>query len=166
MMLQAAGGRRQAAGTAKLLLAALFLFAPVLAAQDRTPDEAEKLYQQVGSQLFCICGCRENLLTCSHNVCGAKTQEREFLRELAGDPKLDELAIKQKMVERFGKGVLQVPEESNLYPLLIVAGVALVAAFGAGLWYVTRRTPAVDPAAPTVDPELEARIAAELKELD
>jgi cytochrome c-type biogenesis protein CcmH/NrfF len=142
------------------------LFAPMLAAQDRTPDDAERLYQQVGSQLFCICGCRENLLVCSHNVCGAKTQEREFLAELVKDPKQDEVSVKQQMVERFGKGVLQVPEQSTLYPILVVAGLALVAAFGTGLWFVTRRgTPHELPAA-TVDPELEARIAAELKELE
>jgi len=144
----------------------LLLSAPALAAQDRTPDEAKKLYQQVGSQLFCICGCRENLLVCSHNVCSQKEQEREFLRELSRDPRLDEAAIKQQMVTRFGKGVLQVPEQSSLYPLLLGVGVALTAAFCAGFWFVTRRGRPQEEAKPEVDPELEARIAAELKELD
>jgi cytochrome c-type biogenesis protein CcmH/NrfF len=142
------------------------LFAPILAAQDRTPDEAERLYKQVGSQLFCICGCRENLLVCSHNVCGAKTQEREFLHELAKDPKLDEASIKQQMVERFGAGVVQVPEQSNLYPILLIAGLALVGAFGAGFWAVTRRGVKAAAVTGTIDPEVEARIAKELKELD
>jgi cytochrome c-type biogenesis protein CcmH/NrfF len=150
----------------KTLLLILVLLSPALSAQDRTPDDAERLYKQVGSQLFCICGCRENLLVCSHNVCGAKTQEREFLHELSKDAKLDEAAIKQQMVDRFGKEVLQVPEKSALYPILAVAGVLLLAAFGAGFWAVTRRGEKPAAEAATIDPEVEARIARELKELD
>ena len=148
------------------MFALLVLLAPIAAAQDRTPDQAEKLYQQVGSQLFCTCGCRENMLTCSHNVCSSKTQQREFLAELTKDGKLDEAGVKQQMVGRFGKEVLQVPEQSNLYPILAVAGVVLIAAFGAGFWAVTRRGEKPAAEAATIDPEVEARIAKELKELD
>lgn len=145
----------------------VFLCAAPLLAQDRTPAEAERLYQQVGDQLFCICGCRENLLTCSHNICSAKDEERKFLRELTANPKLDESGIKQEMVKRFGPGVLQVPEQSSLYPLLAIAGSVLIAAFGAGFYVVTRKgdKPA-EPAKNEIDPELEARIADELKELE
>jgi cytochrome c-type biogenesis protein CcmH/NrfF len=152
--------------SAAVLFVLLALVAPTLLAQDRTPDDAEKLYKQVGSQLFCMCGCRENLLVCSHNVCSAKTQEREFLRELSKDAKLDEAAIKQQMVDRFGKEVLQVPEQSTLYPILAVAGVVLLAAFGFGFWTITRRGDKPAAEAATIDPEVEARIARELKELD
>ncbi|MBZ0135154.1 MAG: cytochrome c-type biogenesis protein CcmH [Planctomycetes bacterium] len=148
-----------------MALALLFL-APALNAQDRTPAEADRLYQQVGEQLFCICGCRENLLTCSHNVCSAKEEERKFLRELAGNGKFDESAIKQEMVNRFGPGVLQVPEQSSLYPLLAIAGAVLIAAFGAGFWVVTRKGERAEAPGREIDPELEARIADELKELD
>lgn len=147
------------------IMLALLLAAPLLA-QDRTPAEADRLYQEIGNQLFCICGCRENLLTCSHNICSAKEEERKFLRQLTSNPKLDESGIKQEMVKRFGPGVLQVPEQSSLYPLLAIAAVVLIAAFGAGFWVVTRRgeTP-VEPKQ-EIDPELEARIANELKELE
>jgi len=142
------------------------LIATPLMAQDRTPAEADRLYQEIGSQLFCICGCRENLLTCSHNICNAKDEERKFLRELAGNSKLDESAIKQEMIKRFGPGVLQVPEQSSLYPLLAIAGALLIAAFGAGFWVVTRKGGTPETPAQEIDPELEARIAAELKEMD
>lgn len=167
MKYQAAGGGRKAAGAQALLMLVFALFASGLSAQDRTPDQAELLYQQVGDQLFCICGCREPLLSCSHNVCGAKDEERKFLRELVGDSKLDAAAIKQQMVERFGKGVMQVPEESNLYPILIGAGLLLLGAFGVAFRVLTRRGPAPEAAPqPAEDSEFEARIARELKELE
>ena len=74
--------------------------------------------------------------------------------------------IKQQMVDRFGKEVLQVPEQSTLYPILAVAGVVLLAAFGFGFWTITRRGDKPAAEAATIDPEVEARIARELKELD
>jgi cytochrome c-type biogenesis protein CcmH/NrfF len=141
------------------------LVACPLGAQDRTPAEADRLYQQVGSELFCICGCRENLLTCSHNVCSSKDEERKYLRALAQNPKYDAAAIRQEMVTRFGPEVLQVPEQSSLYPLLAIAGAVLIAAFGAGFWVVTRKGERTVEDR-RIDPELEARIANELKELD
>lgn len=164
MTSRATSGMRS--GATALVALVLVFASPTLGAQDRTPAEAERLYQQVGNQLFCICGCRENLLTCSHNVCSAKDEERKFLRELAKDPKLDEAGIKQEMVKRFGPGVLQVPEQSSLYPLLAIAGVLLITAFGTGFYVVTRRGSSTDTAKREIDPELEARIANELKELD
>lgn len=118
------------------LIAAATLLAPALLAQSRTPDEADRLYHEVGDQLFCICGCREKLLSCSHNVCSAKQAERTFLRELSQNPQVDAPAIKQQMAARFGQKVLQVPPESALYPVLGVSLVALVAAFGGMFWYV------------------------------
>jgi cytochrome c-type biogenesis protein CcmH/NrfF len=167
MNYQAAGGRRQAAGARALLMLVFALFASGLSAQERTPDQAELLYQQVGDQLFCICGCREPLLSCSHNVCSSKDEERKFLRELVGNPKLDAAAIKQQMVVRFGKGVQQVPEESNLYPILIGSGLLLLAAFGVAFRVLTRRGPAPEAAPqPSADAEFEDRIARELKELE
>lgn len=141
----------------KCLLALLVLFsgiaAPALAAQVRTPDQSEALYHEVGDQLFCICGCREKLLSCSHNVCASKTEERNFLRELTQQPQMDSVAIKSEMVKRFGPKVLQVPQESNLYPVLAVAGLALVTAFGGMFWYVAGRRRARQEEAPQATPE-------------
>jgi cytochrome c-type biogenesis protein CcmH/NrfF len=134
----------------------------------RSPEEADRVYHEVGEQLFCICGCREGLLVCSHNVCSAKEQEREYLRELSGRAELDNSAIKAEMVKRFGKGVLQVPEESSLYPILVVVTVLLVGAFGVGFWVVSHKEGDDEDEQPDApdDPELEARIEKELKELD
>ncbi|MCA8915597.1 MAG: cytochrome c-type biogenesis protein CcmH [Planctomycetes bacterium] len=136
-------------------------------AQDRSPVEADRLYHEVGDQLFCICGCRENLLTCSHNTCSAKDEERAYLRELSQNSKFDAAAIKQGMAQRFGNEVLQVQQASSLYPILAFSGIVLVAAFATGFWVITRReAPSEEPPEVTVDPEMEARIANELKELD
>ncbi|MCB9894926.1 MAG: cytochrome c-type biogenesis protein CcmH [Planctomycetes bacterium] len=161
--------RVQNAKWAALLFVLFAVCAPVGWAQstDRSPAEAERLYHEVGDQLFCICGCRENLLTCSHNTCSAKDEERAYLRELTQNPKFDAAAIKQGMADRFGNEVLQVQQASSLYPILAFSGIVLVAAFGAGFWVITRReeTKAEQPEV-TIDPEMEARIANELKELD
>ncbi len=159
-----------------LLLFALAGLAPALPAQARTPDQADALYHEVGDQLFCICGCREKLLSCSHNVCASKTEERNFLRELAQQPQMDSVAIKAEMVKRFGPKVLQVPNDSSLYPVLAVAGLALMTAFGGMFWYVAGRrkaqqenTPAPAPAQPDSDApkdRLTERIEREMQELD
>lgn len=154
-----------------LMLSAVLLLsafaAPTLSAADRTPADAEQMYESIGDQLFCICGCREKLLSCSHNVCSAKDEERKYLRELAQNPKFDEAGIKDAMVTRFGKGVLQVPEDSNLYPILFAIGGFLIMAFGTGFWVVTRHgKPEAPLEADSSDPEMDARIEEELKELD
>lgn len=163
-------------GVRGLLLAALVLFAmPVLGQQraERSPEEADHLYHEVGEQLFCICGCREGLLVCSHNVCSSKEQERAYLRELCSRAELGPSEIKSEMVKRFGNGVLQVPEESSLYPLLIALTALLVGAFGVGFWVVSHKGAADEPEGPDEDSAtgsddsgMEARIEDELKELD
>ncbi|MCA8910834.1 MAG: hypothetical protein KDB82_03965, partial [Planctomycetes bacterium] len=94
MRIQDFGFRIQFVVLLAVLLAGFACFAPSLSAKDRTPDEAERMYEKVGDQLFCICGCREKLLSCSHNVCSAKDQERDYLRELSQNPKLDEAGMK------------------------------------------------------------------------
>lgn len=159
----------------KLLILLLLFAAPLatpLSAQTRAPDDAERMYQEVGEQLFCICGCRENLLTCSHNVCSSKDAERAFLRELVRDPKLSAGQVKQEMVKRFGPEVLQVPENSSLYPVLLISLAVLATAFGFGYWTITRKRTSAEESAdetaplPANDSTLDSRIANELKEMD
>jgi cytochrome c-type biogenesis protein CcmH/NrfF len=148
------------------VLCTLYFAAAPLSA--RTPQEADRLYHEVGAQLFCICGCRENLLTCSMNVCSSKELERDYLRALSRDPLLDSAGIKDRMVERFGAKVLQVPPDSHIYPIIGVAVLLLAGAFGFGFWTITRRG---SPAAVTGGPpaprdDLDDRIERELKELE
>ncbi|MCC7508162.1 MAG: hypothetical protein IT464_02155 [Planctomycetes bacterium] len=148
---------------APLLL--LLLFAAPLSA--RSPEEAEMLYHDVGDQMFCICGgCRDALLECSMNNCSAKVMQREFLRELCADEKLDAAGIKAGMVKRFGPKVLQVPEESSLFPILGVAVLLLSAAFGFGFWALTRKGVAQQSAPDTPTDEMDSRIELDLKELE
>lgn len=147
------------------LLVLLLALAAPLAAQWRSPEDAQRLYDDVGRQLFCTCGCRENLLSCSHNVCEAKDAERAFLRKLAADPKLDANAMRDAMVKRFGEGVLQAPRETGLYGVVGAAVVLLGAAFGVALWRLRGKEKAA-PAAPAPADELAGRIERELKEME
>ena len=151
---------------ASLILALLALCTP-LAAQWRSPAEAQRLYDEVGRQLFCTCDCRENLLSCSHNVCEAKDAERAFLRKLAADPRLDADGIRAAMVKRFGEGVLQAPRETGLYAVVGVAVALLLAAFGVAFWRLRSRdaVPAV-PAPVATGDELDRRLERELKEME
>jgi cytochrome c-type biogenesis protein CcmH/NrfF len=157
----------------RLLLIILLLVPAGLSAQDavaradnRTPEEAEMLYKQIGAGLFCICGCRENLLTCSMNVCSSKNLQRDYLRALCRDPELGVTEIKEAMAARFGANVLQVPPRSSLYPMLGLGVLLLVGAFGFGFWALTRGR---DPRAETyegIDTETLARIERDMKELE
>jgi len=147
-----------------VVMLGLLLASPLVAA--RTPDESEMLYQQIGSQLFCVCGCRENLLTCSMNVCSSKNLQRDYLRALCRDASLDVPEIKESMAARFGANVLQVPPRSSLYPLLGVSVLLLVGAFGFGFWAVTRGRATADHPAVPADAEMDERIRRELEDLE
>lgn len=159
--------------TAAYWLIALVLFLPAALAAGggpRTPAEADRFYHEVGDQLFCTCGCREKLLSCSHNVCAAKDAQREYLRELSQNSIYDAAAMKQEMVKRFGPKVLQVPEESGLYTVLAVALAALVAGFGGMFWYVVgkgkaRAEAGTAPVATEKD-ALEERIERDMRDLE
>lgn len=160
------------------LAVVLLLLLPVLSASDEPskvsaplPEaQVEMRYQTVGDQLFCLCGCRDKLLECSHNVCDAKDQERAFLRELAKDPSLDQKQMKSEMVKRFGEEILLVPSDSGLY-LLVAGGVLfLIVGFSFGARYLTKAAPEPDDSEPEpevdTDSALDQRIADDLKELD
>jgi cytochrome c-type biogenesis protein CcmH/NrfF len=154
---------------------AISLAAP-LAAQapgGRSPQEAERLYHEVGGQFFCLCGgCRDKLLECSHNVCASKNTQRAYLRRLTEDPNLDAAGIKREMVTRFGERVLVVPQSSSLYPVLIVVAVLLIGAFGLGMRNVVRRgrsepkSSGADESSPAREAELEERIRRDLEDMD
>lgn len=149
-----------------LALTMLFLASP-LRAVDRAPADADRMFQEVGAQMFCVCGgCREGLLDCTMTNCSAKQVQQDFLAELCRDGDKDAPAIRAGMIERFGDKVVQVREGTKVFAVAAIGVVLLVAAFGAGLWFVTRRGVAEELAPATIDPELEARIAAELKELE
>lgn len=157
------------------LICALFVFLAILAPSVqaapktvRPPAEVERLFHELGATMTCTCGCRENLLDCSHNSCPTKPEEQRFLRGLCEDAGMDVAAIRAGMAARFGEGILQAPGSSLLYPLLIVGAVVLIVAFASLVWVVRGRTPqAVETPAPAADdPALDARIEREIKDLD
>jgi len=150
------------------LLFALLLLAPGLAAQARSPEEAERVYREVGDQLNCVCGsCRDKLLECSHNRCEAKDAQRYFLRMLSRDDTQDAASIRSAMAARFGERALQVPPQSNMFTVLALALTALAAAFGGMFWYLAgrRRAQAQGAGAAPAHDELDARIERDMQEL-
>jgi cytochrome c-type biogenesis protein CcmH/NrfF len=152
---------------ALLIVAACVILAAPLSA--RTAEQADLMYHQIGAQMFCVCGtCREGMLVCSMNNCRAKELQQAYLHELCADEKYEAPAIKAAMVERFGNGVLQVPEDSHIYPILAIAVVLLAGAFGAGFWAISRRghEPNQPVAGGSAPDEMEQRIQRELKELE
>ncbi|MHC4839931.1 MAG: cytochrome c-type biogenesis protein CcmH [Planctomycetota bacterium] len=156
------------------LVILLLLLAPSLMASDITATEPlsetqiEMRYQAVGDQLFCLCGCRDKLLECSHNVCSYKDNERAFLRELSRDPNLTQAQMKEQMVTRFGEQILLAPSDSGLYLLAAAGLLVLIAGFSFGARYLTKAAPEsdADKPAPFDDADLDDRIANELKDME
>jgi cytochrome c-type biogenesis protein CcmH/NrfF len=151
-----------------LLALVLLLAGPLSAAEKRTPEEAEKLFQQLGAQMTCTCGCREGLLVCSMNNCSAKAAEQGFLRELCADSSQSPESIRRAMALRFGEKILQTPDDTSLFPLLLISGLAVLAMFAGVLFYVRGRprpAEAADTPKPSED-EMDARLKRELEELD
>lgn len=164
--------RAHSAGRLIALGFLLFALAPALHAQTRTPAEVEQMYQDLGGQMSCVCGgCRDKLLVCSHNNCSAKNIQWDYLRELCQNPVNDAVAIKQAMVARFGEKVLQIPEDSNLFLVLVLAVGMLAGAFGVMFWYVAARggqpgaEVATNSTGRAVKDDLELRIERDLQEL-
>lgn len=159
-----------------LLLVLLLMTMPALMANEVSSKEPlsevqiEQRYQTVGDQLFCLCGCRDKLLECSHNVCSYKDNERAFLRELASNPKFSQADMKAEMVERFGPEILLMRDDGNLFGIIAGGLFLLLSSFGIGLWVITKRgQPALndtDQSSAEENDKLDERIARELKELE
>lgn len=155
------------------LVVALWAFAaPAQAApaKEREAAAAEKLYRELGSSMFCKCGgCRERLLECSMVNCQFKETATRFLREECRDAEKSPDQIRAAMIERFGPEIMQVHQDSLLYPVLFGAAFLTLAVFGVALWFFGARGRSEEPPpAPPKgdDPALEQRILREMEELE
>ncbi|KAA0212753.1 hypothetical protein EDM80_09040 [bacterium] len=151
-----------------------FCGAPGLAAapaRERDVSEADHLYHELGNSMFCLCGCRERLLSCSMVNCSFKETAQRYLREQCRDADLTPDQVRAKMIERFGPGIVQVQSDSLLYPVLFATGFGILGLFALGLWFVSARGKAAAGEAREAGgqgglPELEARITRELDEME
>ena len=141
--------------TLAVLVAALALAAPAAASEERpTPAELE-------SELVCPV-CEATLDTSNAPVALAM---KAYIRRriAAGDTKSE---IKAQLVDQFGPAVLAVPPRKGfdwIAWLLPLGGLAVAAiAVGALAWRWSRARPEGEEP-PAVDPELEARVDAELE---
>jgi cytochrome c-type biogenesis protein CcmH len=142
------------------LLAALAFAAPALAQEASLPDiEDEVMCAQCGTAL---------------NLSQSKVadDQREFIRDQIALGKTKE-QIKAGLVDRYGPGVLALPEEEgfNLAVYLLPAVLAVLGLAGIGLtasrWRRARRPDAGPPSAgPGLDPADERRLDAELAAFD
>ena len=141
-------------------LVALALVAPAAASEER-PTAAE-----LESELVCpVC---EATLDTSNAPVALRMKAFIRARIAAGDTKSE---IKAKLVDQFGPAVLAVPPRKGfdwIAWLLPLAGLAVAAvAVGALAWrWSHTRATVEEPVAEQLDPELEARVDAELERYD
>jgi cytochrome c-type biogenesis protein CcmH len=141
------------------LLLVLVLAAPALASS--RPSEAD-----IETKLVCPV-CHETLDLSNAPV--AQQMKQEIRRRLAQG--WTEKQILDEMVANFGPGVLSTPATHGfdlLAWVLPIGGILLGAvAIGGGAWYWSRRPPSErPPPSPSLEPEDEARVDAELARFD
>lgn len=160
---------RRISGSLVVLLALLWA-APLHSApaKEREAAAAERLYRELGSSMFCKCGgCRERLLECSMVNCQFKETATRFLREECRDAEKTPDQVRAAMIERFGPEIMQVHQDSLLYPVLFGAAFLTLAVFGVALWiFGTRGRSEEPPPAKGDDPALEQRILREMEEIE
>jgi cytochrome c-type biogenesis protein CcmH len=89
-----------------ILLSALVSTVPPLPAPDA--QDIEKGYKEVGAQLTCQCGCREQITKCGMQNCGSATPIRAEIREkLKAGMGVEQIV--DSFVARMGKQVLAAP---------------------------------------------------------
>jgi len=149
---------------------AICVASPLQAApvKERDPAQAEKLFHDLGSSMVCLCGCRERLLDCSMVNCDFKETAQRFLREECRDAGKTPDQIRAAMIERFGPEIVQVRQDSLLYPVLFATAFLTLGVFGGALWFFATRGKTEPPADTPKgeDPALEQRILREMEEIE
>jgi cytochrome c-type biogenesis protein CcmH len=143
-----------------LLLVVLAVASPLRAATQQEVEEA----------LTCQCGCGLTVHACNHLQCpSGEPIKKEIAERLARGEDRDTIVAAFRA--RYGEKVLSAPTFRGFNWLAWITPFAVVIAGGLGVTLVLRRwarAPAPAPAPPSgaVDPELRARLARELAELE
>ncbi len=103
-------------------------------AQAISPEAEEKLLSEVCSELVCLCGCGNMVLsTCT---CGVAGQRKSFLRMHIRKGKNKEQLLKI-MADKYGEQVLAAPPKEGINWILWVVVPYLVPILGAfSLWFI------------------------------
>ena len=145
---------------AALVLALLFLTTPVVATTQ----------QEVEESLTCQCGCGLTVHSCNHLQCpSGEPIKKEISERLARGEDKD--TIVGAFRGRYGEKVLSAPTFHGFNWLAWVTPFAAILAGALGVTVVVRRwtrapAPAASPGPGAGDPELRARLARELAELE
>ncbi len=126
----------------KLVLSCLSIFLvsavlPLASAQALSPEAEEKLLMETASELVCLCGCGNQLI--SSCTCGQAANHRQFLRQQIKQGK-NKQQLLQIMVDKYGPEVLAAPPKEGLNWILWVVVpyiLPLLAAVGLG-WLLTK----------------------------
>jgi cytochrome c-type biogenesis protein CcmH len=146
---------------AVLVLALLVLVSPARAATQ----------QEVEESLTCQCGCGLTVHACNHLQCpSGEPIKKEIAERLARGEDRDTIVAAFRA--RYGEKVLSAPTFRGFNWLAWITPFAVVLAGALGVTLVVRRwtrapVPAAGPGSPVAaDPELRARLARELADLD
>ena len=140
---------------------------------------SQKIFDQLGTDLMCLCGCNTTLKHCPHTNCSYAVPARKRIRKLLGEGKsYDEIVA--VFVKARGEVALAAPKKEGFnlvgyvmpFLALIVAGsgVAVTAKKWAGRKEITPFVPEGDyDTSNTVEAhksELEAKLKKELEDFD
>ena len=132
------------------------------------PSFGATTQQEVEEALTCQCGCGLTVHACNHLQCpSGEPIKKEITERLARGE--DQEAILAAFRARYGEKVLSSPTFRGFNWLAWITPFAAVLAGALGLVLAIRRRGGVSVAAPATvpaDPEMRARLARELDELD
>ena len=159
------------AATTALILLAVVLSQGVVLAQDTVPAIFRSpLEKRVAEEIMCNCGgCRLSVANCGMMNCHGKESQSKKIHQYASEGQDHDAILATFVREHGGYDVLMQPPNRgfNRAAWLLPYGVAVLALVGiaatARRW--SRREVAA-PAAASIDPELDARLENELRDLD
>jgi len=143
----------------------ILLFVLLSAVSSLPAQDNEEKYKQVGKQLTCQCGCREQITVCGMQNCGSATPIRAEIREkLKAGVGVD--AIVESFVARMGKQVLAAPPMKGFD---LTAWIVPFVTLGLGLvlvgWIVVRMRQSSGPVQ-EITPVQDARVDRELRDFE
>jgi cytochrome c-type biogenesis protein CcmF len=159
------------AATTALILLAVVLSQGVVLAQDTIPAVFRSpLERQVAEEIMCNCGgCRLSVANCGMMNCHGKEAQLKKIQQYASEGQGHDAILATFVREHGGYDVLMQPPNQgfNRAAWLLPYAVAVLALVGiaatARRW---SRREATAPAAASIDPELDARLENELRDLD
>ena len=158
------------AATTALLLLAVVLSQGVAIAQDTVPAvHRSDLERRLEADVMCTCGCRLPVGTCGMMNCHGKAEQQAKIRRLVSEGKDHDAILATFVRDAGGEQILSRPRDRGFNRLAWFFPYAVAAVGLAGIVFTARRWSRRNeaaPAAPIVDPTIDARLDDELRDLD